>query len=111
MQSSSVQSIHLQAFHNRLDVEQIKNASFIASSVNNTFRQRLISILLANRRLSVKELCGLLNTQQSIVSQHLAMLRKVNLVTANRMGKCVMYTVNELQLKEVLGCFASMCSV
>lgn len=111
MQYSSANPTLIKAADSALNAMQIKSASFIAGSVNNTFRQRLISILLANHRLSVKELCGLLNTQQSIVSQHLAMLRKVNLVTANRMGKCVMYSVNELQLKEVLGYFASMCNV
>jgi DNA-binding transcriptional ArsR family regulator len=111
MQCSSANPTPIKATDSALNAMQIESASFIASSVNNTFRQRLISILLANRRLSVKELCGLLNTQQSIVSQHLAMLRKANLVTANRMGKCVIYSVNQQQLNQVLSCFASICNV
>lgn len=105
-------SIHTNPSHSsgyELNALQIKSANFITSAVNNTFRQRLIGVLLVNGQLPVKELCSLLNTQQSIVSQHLAMLRRANLVTASRSGKCVMYTVNLKQLNEVLGCLASMC--
>ena len=89
----------------------IKTASFITKSVNNTFRQRLISLLLCNRQMAVKDLCNQLNTEQSIVSQHLALLRKAGLVHARRQGKSVMYSANERQLREVINCFAYISNI
>lgn len=89
----------------------IKTASFITKSVNNTFRQRVISLLLCNKQMAVKDLCDQLNTEQSIVSQHLALLRKAGLVHARRQGKSVMYSANERQLREVINCFAYISNI
>lgn len=89
----------------------IKTASFITKSVNNTFRQRVISLLLCNKQMAVKDLCNQLNTEQSIVSQHLALLRKAGLVHARRQGKSVMYSANERQLREVINCFAYISNI
>lgn len=89
-----------------IDAGTIKAASFITKSVNSTFRQRVISLLLSNKQMAVKDLCDQLNTEQSIVSQHLALLRKANLVLARRRGKSVLYSANERQLRQVINCFA-----
>lgn len=105
--SQSNNSINLVGFNAGI----IKTASFIAKSVNNTFRQRIISLLLSNEQLAVKDLCGQLNTEQSIVSQHLALLRKAGLAKARRHGKTVMYSANERQLRELISSFNRICSM
>lgn len=94
-----------------VDASRINAASFIAKSVNNTFRQRVIALLLSNTQMAVKDLCNQLNTEQSIVSQHLALLRKANLVQARRHGKSVLYSANEHQLRQVINCFAHISNI
>jgi DNA-binding transcriptional ArsR family regulator len=80
----------------------IKMASFITKTVNNGFRQKVLNLLLTNDRLSVNELCDKLNTEQSVMSQHLAILRKAGLVNTERDGKRIFYSVNELYLQDTI---------
>jgi DNA-binding transcriptional ArsR family regulator len=82
----------------------IKTASFITKSVNNAFRQKILNLLLLNGSLAVNELCERLDTEQSVMSQHLAILRKARLVNTERDGKRVLYSANERQLQEVIDC-------
>ena len=88
----------------KLNSSIIKMASFITKSVNNPFRQKIISILLSNNKLAVNELCEKLSTEQSVMSQHLAILRKAGLVTTERQGKSVLYSVNQEKLTAVMDC-------
>lgn len=80
----------------------IKMASFITKTVNNGFRQKVLNLLLTNDRLSVNELCDKLNTEQSVMSQHLAILRKAGLVNTERDGKRIFYSVNESYLQDTI---------
>ncbi|HLP52150.1 MAG TPA: metalloregulator ArsR/SmtB family transcription factor [Chitinophagales bacterium] len=89
----------------------IKMASFIAKSVNNRFRQKMIGLLLANKKMAVKDLCSQLHAEQSIVSQHLALLRKASLVSSERHGKCVLYSLNEQKLLQLIHYFTGICSI
>lgn len=82
----------------------IKTANFIAKSVNNPFRQKILALLLSTRSLAVNELCEKLDSEQSVMSQHLAILRKAGLVNSERRGKRILYSANEKQLQEVIDC-------
>ena len=82
----------------------IKTANFIAKSVNNPFRQKILALLLSCKSLAVNELCEKLESEQSIMSQHLAILRKAGLVDSERNGKRILYSANERQLQEVIDC-------
>ena len=82
----------------------IKTANFITKSVNNAFRQKVIALLLSAGKLPVNELCEKLNSEQSVMSQHLAILRKAGLVNTERQGKHVFYSVNEKQLQDIIDC-------
>ena len=86
------------------NLHPIKTANFLTKAVNNSLRQKIISILLANGQMPVHELCEKLDTEQSVMSQHLAILRKAKLVTPERKGKSILYSVNELYLQEVIDC-------
>lgn len=82
----------------------IKTANFVAKSVNNAFRQKILALLLSSDKLAVNELCEKLESEQSIMSQHLAILRKAGLVNCERKGKSILYSANEKQLQEVIDC-------
>lgn len=80
----------------------IKMANFITKTVNNGFRQKVLNLLLSDDRLSVNELCDKLKTEQSVMSQHLAILRKAGLVNTEREGKRIFYSVNEDYLQDTI---------
>lgn len=86
------------------NVPNIRYASTVLRAVKNKHRQQIISALLANKEISVNALCEKVTMQQSIVSQHLAILRNVKLVNTMRNGKQVFYSVNENNLKLLLNC-------
>jgi ArsR family transcriptional regulator, virulence genes transcriptional regulator len=66
-------------------------------------RHRLIIICqLIDRERSVGELAALLNTRDSTVSQHLALLRKDGLVTARRDGQTIWYSISSDQARELV---------
>lgn len=80
----------------------IKTANFVTKAISNPFRQKIISTLLLNGKLPVNELCQKLQAEQSIMSQHLAILKQANLVSAQRNGKSILYTANEEQLHRLI---------
>lgn len=82
----------------------IKTANFIAKSVNNPFRQKILALLLSSGKLAVNELCEKLSSEQSVMSQHLTILKKAGLVNFERNGKRILYSANEKQLQEVIDC-------
>ena len=54
-------------------------------------------LLLAKEgRLIVSKITGLLEMNQTTVSHHLSLLRKADLVIADRHGKNIFYDVNEM---------------
>lgn len=88
----------------KTNITHIKTAAFITKSVNNAFRQKILNLLLSEGNLAVNELCEKLKSDQSVMSQHLAILRKAKLVEFERDGKCVRYSVNHKQVQEVIDC-------
>ncbi|HLP20398.1 MAG TPA: metalloregulator ArsR/SmtB family transcription factor [Chitinophagales bacterium] len=89
----------------------IKTASFITKSVNNSFRQKMMGLLLVNKKMAVKDLSAELQAEQSIVSQHLALLRRAKLVLSERSGKSVLYSANEKNLSQIIYYFAGICNM
>ncbi len=92
----------------RNNIHIIKTASFITKTVNNSFRQQILNLLLAAEKISVNELCEKLDTEQSVMSQHLAILRKAGLVNTEREGKRIFYSVNETHLQDTLSCIIKL---
>lgn len=75
------------------NVKKINRAAFIIRALQNPDRQRILRYILANNESVVSQLCSKLKVEQSIMSQHLAILRTANLVTTRRDGKYIYYTL------------------
>jgi|SRR4051812_27311015 DNA-binding transcriptional ArsR family regulator len=80
----------------------ISHASYMVRSVYNPVRQDIMSLLLSDGQHSVTELCEGLDLEQSVISQHLSILRKAKLVTTLRSGKYIFYSANETYLQGVM---------
>jgi DNA-binding transcriptional ArsR family regulator len=56
---------------------------------------------------SVSQLCNSLHQPQHSVSQHLALLRKQNVVNARKQSRQVFYQISDPQVQKVLNCIKS----
>ncbi len=83
-------------------VKKIERAAFIIRAVQNADRQRILRHILTNNESVVSQLCSKLKVEQSIMSQHLAILRTANLVSTRREGKYIYYTVSAKNWNKVI---------
>ena len=70
-------------------------------ALGHPLRIRILEVLIAGER-SVQELQDALDVEQPIVSQHLAMLRAKNIVTARKEGTTVRYTIRNPVIADLL---------
>ncbi|HNF71068.1 MAG TPA: metalloregulator ArsR/SmtB family transcription factor, partial [Chitinophagaceae bacterium] len=73
----------------------------ILRSINHKLRQSIIKLLEEKDNLTVTEIYVKLRVEQSVASQHLAILRRAEFVKTNRVGKNIHYTLNHDRLNEV----------
>ena len=84
-----------------LDYTSLRKVMLVLRAINHPIRQQLIELLEKNDKLIVTELHSRLRMEQSIVSQHLAVLRKAGLLLTKRNGKFIYYSINIQRMKEV----------
>lgn len=85
----------------KIDVLQLKKAALILRAVNHKLRQQILKLINQNGKMTVTEIYVKLRLEQSVASQHLAILRKAGYVTTVRDGKFIFYSVNQQRLTEV----------
>jgi len=85
----------------KIDVIQLKKASLILRAVNHKLRQQIMRLLHQHERMTVTEIYVKLRLEQSVASQHLAILRKAGYVNTFRDGKFIYYSVNHDRLAQV----------
>ncbi len=85
----------------KLDFVQTKKTAAILRALNHKLRQHMLKLLNENKKMTVTEMYVKLRIEQSVASQHLAILRRANLVTTKRDGKFIFYSVNYPRIEEV----------
>lgn len=84
----------------KIDVLQLKKAALILRAVNHKLRQQMLKLLHQHGKMTVTEIYVKLRLEQSVASQHLAILRKAGFVDTQRDGKFIYYSVNHERLTE-----------
>jgi DNA-binding transcriptional ArsR family regulator len=86
---------------NQLEIQSIelKKAALHFRAVNHQLRQQIMQLIHKNQKITVTELYRALHLEQSVASQHLAILRHANVVCTKRDGKRVFYSINYRQLE------------
>lgn len=79
----------------------IKKTASIIRAVNHKLRQSVIKLLEENTQLTVTEIYVKLRIEQSVASQHLAILRRANFLKTERKGKKIFYSLNNEYLDHV----------
>ena len=87
----------------KIDVIQLKKAALILRAVNHKLRQQIMKLIHQSDKMTVTEIYVKLRLEQSVASQHLAILRKAGFVNTVRDGKFIYYSVNQDRLDQVHG--------
>jgi DNA-binding transcriptional ArsR family regulator len=77
-----------------LDHLSIKKASLTFRAINHPLRQEMIRMIDTKGHVTVTELFVEMRLEQSVASQHLAILRRAGLVKKERDGKFMYYKLN-----------------
>ena len=81
----------------------LKGASLTLRAINHPLRKAIVDYLEENGEKTVTEIFVKLRTEQSVASQHLAILRKAELLNTRRDGKFIHYTINRDRFKQLAG--------
>ena len=84
-----------------IDYHNIKKAAMVLRALNHKLRQQVLKTIHEKKRHTVTDLYVKLRLEQSVASQHLAILRKAGIVSTERDGKFIFYTINSSRLGEI----------
>ena len=84
----------------KIDYYSVKKAALILRALNHKLRQQLLKLIEEEKKITVTEIYVRLRLEQSVASQHLAILRKAGIVNTERDGKFIFYTVNYKRIDE-----------
>jgi DNA-binding transcriptional ArsR family regulator len=73
----------------------------VLRALSHTLRRQMLITIHENKRLTVTQLYVKLRIEQSVASQHLTILRKAGIVSTERVGKHIFYTINSSRIEEV----------
>ncbi|MDB5253382.1 MAG: ArsR family transcriptional regulator [Flaviaesturariibacter sp.] len=85
----------------KIDVLTLKKAALVLRAVNHKLRQQILKLIHQKGKITVTEIYVKLRLEQSVASQHLAILRKAGFVTTIRDGKFIYYSVSNDRLSQV----------
>jgi DNA-binding transcriptional ArsR family regulator len=84
-----------------VDLHNLKKAALVLRAINHKLRQQVLKLIDESGKMTVTEIYVKLRLEQSVASQHLAILRKAGFVKTERDGKFIYYSVNTDRLEEL----------
>ncbi|MBL7763736.1 MAG: helix-turn-helix transcriptional regulator [Chitinophagaceae bacterium] len=85
----------------KVDLYNVKKAALVLRALNHKLRQQILKLIDEHGKMTVTELYVKMRLEQSVASQHLAILRKAGFVKTDRDGKFIYYSVNGERMEEV----------
>ncbi len=86
----------------QLDYTDLRKAVLVLRAVNHKLRQRIIELLEENESMTVTDIYIKLRLEQSVASQHLAILRRAGVVLTERQGKFIFYSLDKDRLNQIM---------
>jgi DNA-binding transcriptional ArsR family regulator len=85
----------------KISYDILRKAVLTLRAVNHKLRKEILDLIEKNEKITVTDIYVKLRLEQSVTSQHLAILRKANIVETERQGKFVYYKINKTKLAEI----------
>ena len=84
-----------------INTSAINKGVLTLRAINHLLRQQILQMIHEKKRVIVTEIHTKFRIEQSVASEHLALLRKEKFVTTERDGRFIFYSVNYETLKKV----------
>lgn len=96
-------SVHLNQGSSNILINyaELRDAVITLRAVNHTLRQDIVDLLATQDKMTVTDIYIKLRVEQSVASQHLAILRKSDIVRTERDGKFIYYSLNRGRLAQI----------
>ncbi|GIV31024.1 MAG: transcriptional regulator [Saprospiraceae bacterium] len=94
----------------QLDYNELRKAVLVLRAINHKLRQRMITLLEEHGSLTVTDIYVKLRLEQSVASQHLAILRRAGVVNTQRQGKFIYYSLNKDRLAQISNLIEELAS-
>ncbi len=85
----------------KVNFHNMKKAAMVLRAMNHKLRQQILALIDSEKKITVTEIYVRLRLEQSVASQHLAILRKSGIVNTIRDGKFIHYSVNHKRIAEI----------
>ncbi len=84
-----------------LDYAKLRKAVLVLRAINHKLRQRIIDLLDEYEHMTVTDIYIKLRLEQSVASQHLAIIRRAGVVKTDRQGKFIYYSLDRERLEQI----------
>jgi len=84
-----------------VDYDAAKIAAKTLRAINHKLRQRILKVINENQRINVTDLHARMRIEQSVASQHLAILRGAKIVKTERESRTIFYSLNISLIAEI----------
>ena len=81
---------------------KINHIAVLLKSIGHPIRVQIIRVLTNNSSMSVSELSANLSIDQPVMSLHLAVLRKHNVIKAEKRGKQSFYYLSDINAQQIV---------
>jgi len=78
----------------QIDTDMLKAGAQVLRAIKHKLRMQIIQLIQKKESMNVTDIYKALKLEQSVASQHLAILRKEGFVITERHGKEIFYSVN-----------------
>ena len=85
----------------KINYHNLKKGALVLRALNHKLRQQIIALVETEQKITVTEIYVKLRLEQSVASQHLAILRRAGIVNTQRDGKFIYYTVNHARIGQI----------
>jgi DNA-binding transcriptional ArsR family regulator len=109
--STKQTTLHKQTLFDPAKIAAYKRTWYAFRAVNHTFRQSLIDLLSESGSQTVTNLMIKTRVEQSVMSQHLAVLRKQDIVITKRKGREIFYSLNAEKLEKLNNAITALAAV
>ena len=85
----------------KLEYITLKKAVMTLRAINHPLRKEIIELVEEKKQVTVTEIYIKMRLEQSVASQHLAILRRAEVLKTKRDGKFIYYSVNAKRIDEI----------
>lgn len=85
----------------KIDELMLRKGALVIRAINHKLRYQIVQLIYKKGPIAVTDIYVKLRLEQSVASQHLAILRNAGIVKTEREGKQIFYSVNYEKLQDI----------